>query len=290
VHGCRFALFKCASCCDVATWHCYSHHYCERCHNQASEPKHYPCPGPDKCPLGMLHPPNGEGVHCSKDVVSFCIGCAACMGCADEDGAAHTSFSHDLVMSFEEKWKKFANGSQVLATFGETEVRKQLEERKRQLGESSPLGSWSAERCSSELLSMGLESYRKLVAQTEDAMVAHQLPVNVIELVDDMIDDPQIPIEELFEMELEARNDPDGSYEHISRDMQRSKCASKADRRCRNQESKAASAQRYCVKVWKVDRRGRHFAWKVDRGRRPSRASCRLSAIAAGEVCLDAIC
>merc|ERR1712107_414928 len=58
VHGHQYAMFKCDSCCAVATWNCFSNHYCERCHNQASQAKHYPCPGPGKCPLGMPHPLN----------------------------------------------------------------------------------------------------------------------------------------------------------------------------------------------------------------------------------------
>merc|ERR1719204_2883775 len=40
------AMFKCNSCCNVAVWHCQSNRYCDRCHDEASAPKHYPCPGP----------------------------------------------------------------------------------------------------------------------------------------------------------------------------------------------------------------------------------------------------
>ena len=54
VHGFRFAVYKCDSCCAITTWDCRSNHYCERCHNQAGSEKNYPCPRyfGGQCPLG----------------------------------------------------------------------------------------------------------------------------------------------------------------------------------------------------------------------------------------------
>jgi len=125
VHGHRHAMFKCDSCCAVATWNCYSAHYCERCHNQAGEPKHYPCPGPDKCPLGMPHPPNQEAKHGQDEMASFCIGCTACLGLAEEP--EFLDFNEKNVFGFPaRKWSEFANGEAVLAEIGEEEVRARL--------------------------------------------------------------------------------------------------------------------------------------------------------------------
>jgi len=77
VHGKKYAMFKCDSCCAVATWDCFSNHYCERCHNMACETKHFPCPGPDKCPLGIAHPQNSHGRH-GESNLGFVIGCFKC--------------------------------------------------------------------------------------------------------------------------------------------------------------------------------------------------------------------
>jgi len=76
-HGKKFAIFKCDSCCSIASWDCYSNHYCERCHNQACTAKFYPCPGPEKCPLGMAHPANCTAVH-GQNNMGFVIGCYKC--------------------------------------------------------------------------------------------------------------------------------------------------------------------------------------------------------------------
>ena len=94
-------IFKCRFCCAVATYFCGGMcHYCDPCHDKAGDltdlfvdsisilwnfidysfffsngwktkdasklPK---CPGKDKCPLGIDHPPNG---------VEFPIGCSVC--------------------------------------------------------------------------------------------------------------------------------------------------------------------------------------------------------------------
>eukprot|EP00008_Paramoeba_atlantica_P014012 CAMPEP_0201478736 /NCGR_PEP_ID=MMETSP0151_2-20130828/3510_1 /ASSEMBLY_ACC=CAM_ASM_000257 /TAXON_ID=200890 /ORGANISM="Paramoeba atlantica, Strain 621/1 / CCAP 1560/9" /LENGTH=1139 /DNA_ID=CAMNT_0047859915 /DNA_START=83 /DNA_END=3502 /DNA_ORIENTATION=- len=87
VNGCRFhggdrTIFKCRFCCAVATYFCGGMcHYCDPCHGKAGEltdfngwktkdasklPK---CLGPEKCPIGMPHPPNGQ---------EFPIGCSVC--------------------------------------------------------------------------------------------------------------------------------------------------------------------------------------------------------------------
>lgn len=79
-HGIRSAMFKCDSCCNVATYDCFTNHYCERCHAQAHQPKSFPCPGPDKCPLGIPHPKNCSAVHSEGLVKPFVIGCMACAG------------------------------------------------------------------------------------------------------------------------------------------------------------------------------------------------------------------
>lgn len=88
-HGFKFAIFKCDSCCSVATWDCGWNHFCERCHGEAQKSKNYRCPGPDKCPLGMPHPKNLEAnFSASSDksfIIPFVIGCMACVGYTAEN-------------------------------------------------------------------------------------------------------------------------------------------------------------------------------------------------------------
>eukprot|EP00475_Leptophrys_vorax_P035900 TRINITY_DN5977_c1_g1_i1.p1 TRINITY_DN5977_c1_g1~~TRINITY_DN5977_c1_g1_i1.p1 ORF type:complete len:375 (+),score=92.52 TRINITY_DN5977_c1_g1_i1:145-1269(+) len=93
-HGYKHAMFKCDSCCAIATWDCIYNHYCDRCHGQASVLKNYPCPGADNCKLGIPHPPNGSAVHCQGEPpVPFVIGCMKCIGWEQENqvysGAKH---------------------------------------------------------------------------------------------------------------------------------------------------------------------------------------------------------
>lgn len=89
IHGYKSAIFKCDSCCSVATWDCSHYHYCENCHNLAGNVKNYPCPGNEKCPLGIAHPPNGTHVHGSLPLpVPFVIGCIRCSG-FNEDNDYH---------------------------------------------------------------------------------------------------------------------------------------------------------------------------------------------------------
>merc|ERR1712072_1111594 len=84
-------MFKCDSCCDIAVWNCEYHHYCERCHEEACQPKTYPCPGPDLCPLGMPHPRNleadlNDAESSDAHHQPFVVGCTACL--AQETGYA----------------------------------------------------------------------------------------------------------------------------------------------------------------------------------------------------------
>jgi hypothetical protein len=85
-HGYKYALYKCDSCCAVATFDCRSNHYCTRCHDQAYSKKDYPCPGLDKCPLGIEHPPNQNAIH-GEDrgefIEGFVIGCYKCFTQSD---------------------------------------------------------------------------------------------------------------------------------------------------------------------------------------------------------------
>ena len=97
-HGYKYAVYKCDSCCAVATFDCRSNHFCGRCHTNPYNDKDYPCPGgPDKCPLGICHPPNGVGYHgkgpdgkgdCDPGYV---IGCVRCFAGDDSDDSSAKS-------------------------------------------------------------------------------------------------------------------------------------------------------------------------------------------------------
>jgi hypothetical protein len=85
-----FFLAQCDSCCAVATFECSSNHYCDRCHRDPGKKKHYPCPGPGKCPLGRWHPPNGAGVigrgpdgETGSFDPGYVIGCTKCFAAAE---------------------------------------------------------------------------------------------------------------------------------------------------------------------------------------------------------------
>jgi len=81
VHGKDYMVYKCKFCCAVATYFCWGNtHFCVDCHKRQENhdfmttkaKKDLPqCPGPEKCPLGIEHPPNGE---------EFSIGCSLCRG------------------------------------------------------------------------------------------------------------------------------------------------------------------------------------------------------------------
>lgn len=78
-HGKDFIEFKCKFCCSVAQWFCWGNtHFCEACHarqckgeylSQKTKDQLPKCPGPEKCPLKTVHPPNGE---------EYSLGCAIC--------------------------------------------------------------------------------------------------------------------------------------------------------------------------------------------------------------------
>ena len=77
-HGTTYISYKCKFCCNQAVWFCFgTTHYCEPCHQRAYEVKAKPvselpkCPGKDKCPLKMEHPPNGTA--------EFSLGCVVCL-------------------------------------------------------------------------------------------------------------------------------------------------------------------------------------------------------------------
>jgi hypothetical protein len=81
-HGYKYAVFKCDSCCKMATYDCMWNHYCDRCHDIASQPKDFPCPGEKDCPLGIKHPPNLPAPYNGKEhsPVPFVLGCLKCIG------------------------------------------------------------------------------------------------------------------------------------------------------------------------------------------------------------------
>jgi hypothetical protein len=89
LHGYKYAVYKCDSCCAVATFDCRSNHYCDRCHRIPSQHKKFPCPGDcttgEGCPLGMPHPPNKAGAHGEVDN-GFVIACIQCFGGSSDDG------------------------------------------------------------------------------------------------------------------------------------------------------------------------------------------------------------
>eukprot|EP00930_Biecheleria_cincta_P091545 TRINITY_DN81133_c0_g1_i1.p1 TRINITY_DN81133_c0_g1~~TRINITY_DN81133_c0_g1_i1.p1 ORF type:complete len:637 (-),score=113.94 TRINITY_DN81133_c0_g1_i1:27-1724(-) len=130
LHGHRYAMFKCDSCCAVATWNCTFHHYCERCHNSAFSDKDFPCPGPEECPLGIPHPPNvaaNFSVASTKEITfaSFVLGCTACLGDFEEqemqDGRKEAEFGFP-----QRQWEDFATGAEFLKVAQEGEVRTRL--------------------------------------------------------------------------------------------------------------------------------------------------------------------
>jgi len=84
-HGAEDAMIKCDWCCNIAMFKCGAGMFCSECHRPPyahTMPLHNPngseerkvgqgqhCPGPDKCPLGKPHPPNGTAHR------AFVIGC-----------------------------------------------------------------------------------------------------------------------------------------------------------------------------------------------------------------------
>merc|ERR1712232_574417 len=92
-HGADDAIMKCDWCCNIAMFTCSVGRFCSECHQPPyahTMPLHDPkgtevrkvgqgqhCPGPDKCPLRMPHPPNGKA---HRAFVIGCIhGCCRCI-------------------------------------------------------------------------------------------------------------------------------------------------------------------------------------------------------------------
>jgi len=154
IHGHNYAIWKCDSCCSVATWNCVEHHYCERCHRNPWHGKQYPCPGPGLCPLGIPHPRNVDANltrarRSRKAHRSFVLGCVACRcgGALEEE----TRPAEDNINQFgypERDWFAFSSGAEVLATLGADEVQDRLREHHRR----APQGGSTVERAERLLL------------------------------------------------------------------------------------------------------------------------------------------
>ena len=91
-HGARFAIYKCDSCCSIATYDCSGNHFCDCCHAAPRARKNYPCPGPGKCPLGIPHPANTEGVV-QQHYKAFVLGCSKCFANDEDPSRAATTSS-----------------------------------------------------------------------------------------------------------------------------------------------------------------------------------------------------
>mmetsp|Transcript_12123 Transcript_12123/g.22232 ORF Transcript_12123/g.22232 Transcript_12123/m.22232 type:complete len:568 (-) Transcript_12123:107-1810(-) len=172
-HGHRFAIYKCDSCCDVSVWCCDGHHYCDRCHADPCTDKHYPCPGPAQCPLGIAHPPNTTGnIYDDMKHPSFVIGCSACLGFEDEKqedlgGPAGYNFGYP-----HRDWADFDDGGDLLKKVGEEEVRARL----RVVRPPLPADGHAAE-CAERLLlhEQGVRTPEALLAASSAAVLRHRL-------------------------------------------------------------------------------------------------------------------
>ena len=85
-HDIEHAIYKCDSCCGVASFCCSGYYCCKRCHDdilgrnkdnmyKVNKYECYPCPGPEKCPFKFKHPKN-ENIFSAK--VHFVLGCKKC--------------------------------------------------------------------------------------------------------------------------------------------------------------------------------------------------------------------
>mmetsp|Transcript_134429 Transcript_134429/g.218763 ORF Transcript_134429/g.218763 Transcript_134429/m.218763 type:complete len:528 (-) Transcript_134429:114-1697(-) len=172
-HGHRFAIYKCDSCCDVSVWCCDGHHYCDRCHADPCTDKHYPCPGPAQCPLGIAHPPNTTGnIYDDMKHPSFVIGCSACLGFEDEKqedlgGPAGYNFGYP-----HRDWADFDDGGDLLKKVGEEEVRARL----RAVRPPLPADGHAAE-CAERLLlhEQGVRTPEALLAASSAAALRQRL-------------------------------------------------------------------------------------------------------------------
>jgi len=69
-HGNEYIEWKCKFCCKTANWYCWgTTHFCEECHQQASNIARKPRNELPLCNCGVNHPPNGE---------EYCFGCTLC--------------------------------------------------------------------------------------------------------------------------------------------------------------------------------------------------------------------
>ena len=98
-HGPSKAIFKCDSCCSVATFDCSGNHYCDACHGSVSDGQvvRPECRGRvcDRCPLSLPHPANQPRNH-GVGKTGFVIGCAACLrvdGLCDMSGVSSQTSS-----------------------------------------------------------------------------------------------------------------------------------------------------------------------------------------------------
>lgn len=74
IHGKEFIEWKCRYCCSMASFFCFgTTHFCDKCHRNVSRLKVIACPGKDKCPLGIEHPPNG-----AEKNSEYAMGCWKC--------------------------------------------------------------------------------------------------------------------------------------------------------------------------------------------------------------------
>jgi len=105
-HGKDFAVFKCDFCCSPASWACGSVHYCTYCHDHGGYQHPTPCPGPDKCPLGIPHPPPITPQESGRYTISFVIGCHKCNN--PDAKVEYKSYNPDP-FKMEEMKKKHAN-------------------------------------------------------------------------------------------------------------------------------------------------------------------------------------
>jgi hypothetical protein len=111
-HGYKFAVYKCDSCCSVATWDCRSNHYCGRCHDIAWRPKNFPCLGLGKCPLGIPHPANRTGIHGEIDN-GFIIGCIRCFSGSEELVLQTDDSAIDAAQEWERRFVEKENGENI---------------------------------------------------------------------------------------------------------------------------------------------------------------------------------
>jgi len=178
VHGHRFAIYKCDSCCSPAVWACDGHHYCERCHQIPCDEKHFPCPGPELCPLGIPHPRNtGGNINNEMESPSFVLGCSACLGFATSADAQEDLGGPDgYDFGFPERnWWSFASGEELLLTIPEDEVQARMRVQQPGLSNhgSAPNTSELAERLL--LLEQGISSPEVLLLKLGGPSVGGKL-------------------------------------------------------------------------------------------------------------------